>query len=409
MLGDALAIDVPDDAREFGFSLAHHDGRLLVGAPGTGSEAGAAFLIEGSIVRTVVEGAAPGDRAGHSVDVGPAGWVVGAPHRGDRVVIAAAEIGQGSVHLEDGSSWLGREGDCFGSSVAVADDGRVLAGAPCRGSQAFQHESLPRPMLVFGPGAVTVIDRGAPVATVDGAEPWDQLGHSVAWMGDAAVTGAPDYFGGDWINQLAQGEVHVFRDPPQGELTSADADLTIAGGQGSRELHDDHGWAVATGDLDGDGSLDLVTGSPEFSDFERQGGAWMFSAPSDGDHYAWDADAALAGATQPGINARAGAALAVGDVNCDGDADLVLGAPLRTTDADRAGAVYVVFGPIAAWEPLAEADRIYEGRGLGTRAGTAVAVGDEDRDGCADILIGAPGANGGEGAVYVVSSAPSTD
>jgi hypothetical protein len=373
-----------------------------VGAPGTADGAGAAYLWDGSL-EIVAAGEEVGDGAGAALALNGA-WYVGVPHAGERQRVATAELGTGLV-MADGETWEGEApGDCFGRAVAV-DGERLLAGAPCRGSYEFVHESLPRPMLVDGPGAAFLY--GETRASYAGNEAWDALGHSVGFLNDLVVLGAPDYFGGDWINQLARGEVHLFavRD---GEFTIADAASTIVGGQGGRELHDDHGWAFAAGDLDDDADDELVVGAPSFDDFERQGGGWIFFDTPAGEQFAWDGEVALAGEPQAGITARTGTSIAIGDVSCDGIPDLVFGAPLRTTDADRAGAVYVTYGPFETWTPLAEADLILEGRGLGARAGTSVATTDVDGDGCDEIVLGAPGATGGVGAVYVVSAAPAT-
>jgi hypothetical protein len=96
----------------------------------------------------------------------------------------------------------------------------------------------------------------------------------------------------------------------------------------------------------------------------------------------------------------------IADLNCDGAPDLAAGAPLLTTDAERAGAVYVAYGPLSSWTPLASTGVVLSGRGLGTRAGTALAAADRDGDGCAELWIGAPGADDGRGAIYVVSLGP---
>lgn len=397
LLADVATVEIEADAREFGTALAASGGRILVGAPGTADGAGAAFLLDGELAR-VAAGDDAGDRMGAAVAL-DGRWYVGAPHAGERQEVAAASLGTGVV-VADGERWDGAQpGDCFGSALA-ARDGRLLVGAPCRGSYAFQHESLPRPMLVDGPGVAFLF--GDVDAEWAGIEAWDTLGHAVALTDVGVVLGAPDYFGGDWINQTARGEVHVVGSPSPGTHTIADADTVVVGGQGSRELHDDHGWSVASGDLDDDGGADLVIGAPGFDDFERQGGGWLFTDLPSGEARAWDGAASLAGEPQDGTSARTGASVAVADVDCDGVDDLILGAPMRTTDADRAGAVYVAYGPLSGWTPLAEAGVVLEGRGLGSRVGEAVAATDIDGDGCDDVVIGAPGAAGGAGRVWVV-------
>lgn len=92
------------------------------------------------------------------------------------------------------------------------------------------------------------------------------------------------------------------------------------------------------------------------------------------------------------------------DVNGDGFADLVYGAPGA---AGGNGAVYVTFGPRGANDRLdaSGAERIYTGPEPGSGFGTAIAVGDLDADGHDDIAIGAPFYDG-RGAVFVLFGGP---
>jgi hypothetical protein len=113
----------------------------------------------------------------------------------------------------------------------------------------------------------------------------------------------------------------------------------------------------------------------------------------------------------------AGFAIATGDVNADGLGDLILAAPGGTDDRpSRRGRIYVVYGrldpprpaanltpriplPASATAPAAPAtpsgaDVVIDGAGDFDHFGRALAVGDVDGDGAADIVAGAPRADG---------------
>jgi len=120
----------------------------------------------------------------------------------------------------------------------------------------------------------------------------------------------------------------------------------------------------------------------------------------------------LSGNGSPGLfdvnlsNVRAHA-IAAGDVNGDGIADTIVGAPESTVTIapgggplqtrTNAGIVYVIFGKSSLSGAIDtganEADLALLGGKTGDKLGFSVAVGDVNGDGIADIVMGAPGAD----------------
>jgi hypothetical protein len=119
-----------------------------------------------------------------------------------------------------------------------------------------------------------------------------------------------------------------------------------------------------------------------------------------GNHHLSFADAKLVGEADGDY---AGRSVAVGDIDADGFADIVVGAHGESTNGSMAGAVYLVFGPATGTIDLSTADAKYLAEDDNNHVGWSVATGDTDGDGAGDLLIGAPYRSGYAGAAYLVS------
>lgn len=160
------------------------------------------------------------------------------------------------------------------------------------------------------------------------------------------------------------------------------------------------GHAVVVADFNGDDHDDLVIGAPDLD----------FSGPDAGGVFIWDgAPSGMRGSPRlfgPSVAAgdRLGAALAAGDFNGDGIADLAVGAPGTGVDGRvGAGRVYVIpgrldAGPVVGGElrfdreiaPLLEPPVAREA------VGTAIAFANLDGDDFDDLVVGVPEATAGE-------------
>jgi hypothetical protein len=188
--------------------------------------------------------------------------------------------------------------------------------------------------------------------------------------------------------------------------------LTTVGGRlftqvgGAVETEDFFGDTLAAGDFDHDGFADLAAGAR----FEDVGSAIDAGAVSV--LYGSSTGLTRAGGrlfTQVGGAAELqdffGDAVAAGDFDRDGFADLTAGAPGEdVASAFDAGAVSVLYGSSAG---LTRAEgRLFTQVASPVEAedgfGAAVAAGDFDRDGFADLAAGAAGEDGGPGAVSVL-------
>lgn len=164
----------------------------------------------------------------------------------------------------------------------------------------------------------------------------------------------------------------------------------------SGEAADWAGSALATGDMNNDGILDIIIGAPRGN--ADNGRIYVVY----GHVNPWTTPVSLAGlpvaegfqVTNDIVTAtpeKFGSSLATGDVNIDGYTDIIIGAPEASTNR---GAVYTIRGKSSAWAATNNVSAVMNSVVTGStndRSGTAVLVMDVNADRVPDIVIGMPG------------------
>ena len=319
-------------------------------------------------------------------------WLGGAPGIGNASGLGAA----GTVENADWSArggvvWM-FFGQSFGTAGDVNGDGfdDIVIGAPHR---ANGHGEEGAAFVFYGSAAGMGVE-GSP-GTADWRAEADQvgalMGWSVAGAGDVngdgysdVIVGAP----GRWDSYVWFGSALGMG--AIGSPANADWSASIEGSW--------FGGAVATaGDIDGDGYSDVLIGDYTYSNpaaeegaaFAWFGGVGGLGAAGSAANYDWHIEGGQVGA-------RLGHALSsAGDVNGDGFADVLVGAPEMTNGEVGEGRALAYAG-----SPTGLSTTPFwlgEANSADANFGYCVApLGDVNGDGFADIAVGAPAFTNGQ-------------
>ncbi len=313
---------------------------------------------------------------------------------------------------------LGGAGDVNGDGYAD-----LLLGAP-RNDEAGQTESGAAYVLFGRPGAfsasfdITTVD-GSTGFKLHGVSDDERLGNVVAALGDINGDGYGDIalhgkLAGGALDAIfvVYGHAGNFATDLAADAVDGTTGFIIPETGGADGL----ARVGAAGDVNGDGLADILLGaSSTDAPTDAEGAAYVifgsttpFPASFDlGTLTGTNGFRVTGAATEDTLGREVDGA---GDVNGDGFADLLLGAP---TFGATAGAAWVIFGKAGSFDPsfsLAGLDPTkgfkLTGVGIDDSTGRTVsAAGDVNGDGFADVIIGAVDNDAGgstAGAAYVV-------
>ncbi len=345
----------------------------------------------GAALGASVSGA--GDVNGDGYDdviVGAAGYDVSGANRGRAYVFHGSASG-----LSATPDWIvaGQQtNEGFGTCVATAGDvngdgySDVIVGATLYdGGQTDEGRAY-----VFLGSASGLATTAA--WTTESNQASSDYGASVASAGDVngdgysdVIVGAPSYDNGE----TDEGRVFVFHGSATGLATTAA--WTAESDQASAFF----GEAVAlAGDVNGDDFSDVIVGAWRYDNGQvDEGRAFVFlgSATGLGAVAAWTAESNQS-------TAEFGTTVATaGDVNGDGYSDVIVGADRATGGQTDEGRAYLYLGSSTGLATSAAWTREIDE--AGARFGRSVSTaGDVNRDGYADVIVGAFGSTNGENA-----------
>jgi len=321
-------------------------------------------------------------RDGNNTDSGAAYLLLG-PATGANSLANAAAVWNGVSRSDNAGTEVSGVGDVDGDGYADLIVGAIHADLGGADSGAVY--------LVHGPSTGTHLLSEAD-ALLSGEISYDVAGQGLAGGGDLTGDGVLDLVigasGQGEGSSQSHGRVYVMSGSVTGSVRLTEATATVDG----LESYDRISRTAVLGDATGDGLSDLAVGGYTYPNNDGNGGAFVVAGPLAGALSLSDASATLVG-EQPDDNA--GYAIgAAGDVDGDGYADLLVGAPQADGgSASEAGVVYLLLGPMSSGS-LADADLRIAGDEARENLGSSLAGGgDFDNDGKADLLLGAPAAD----------------
>jgi hypothetical protein len=261
-------------------------------------------------------------------------------------------------------------------------------------------------------GSASGIADGNPATAatqLESDQDWAGLGHSAAGAGDVngdgyadVIVGASGYDAG----QTNEGAAFVFLGSASG---IADGDPSTAAAQLESDQENAFlGQSVAgAGDVNGDGYAEVIVGAYWYDAGEPdEGAAFVFLGGASG-IASGNPSTAAAQLESDQESAQLGSVAGAGDVNGDGYADVIVGAPGYDAGETDEGAAFVFLGSvsgIASGGPGAATAQIESDQENAWLGQSVAGAGDVNGDGYADVIVGSAAYGAGqedEGAAFV--------
>jgi hypothetical protein len=320
--------------------------------------------------------------------------------------IANTGAGAASARLESDEA-----GASMGASVAAAGDvnrdgyGDLIVGAP--GFDSGQTDEGAAFVFLGSASGIANSTPGTASAQLESNQAGALFGGSVAGAGDTngdgyadVIVGAEAYDNG----QTDEGAAFLFLGGAAGIANGnpSTASARLESDQANALLG---GSVASAGDTNRDGYADVIVGADRYDNGQNdEGAAFVFLGSASGMTNGTPATAS-ARLESDQADALFGASVAgAGDVDGDGYSDVIVGADRYDDGQTDEGAAWIFLGGIADGTPASAATQLESNQAGALFGGSVAGVGDVNRDGYADVAVGAEAYDNGqtdEGAAFL--------